>query len=92
MREQAFTTAIMLAEDARRAGIADASVFGLLGQALSEIGDDDAARAAYGEALKLSPEDVSFRYLSESTDCSLPARPATPRSGPRPSLALAEHG
>jgi predicted Zn-dependent protease len=95
MRQQAFATAIALAEAARQAGVADACVFGLLGQALSQLGQADAARQAYGEALKLAPEKQSFRRLADKTDRLPPARSAPPLSvlaGLRPSVALAELG
>jgi predicted TPR repeat methyltransferase len=63
MRAQDFARAVDLAEAARRAGAADACVFGLLGHALSILGRHADASEAYVEALKLAPEDVYVRHL-----------------------------
>lgn len=63
MRRRAFARAADLAEAARQAGAADACVFGLLGHALSSMGRHEQASHAYGEALKLGPEDPYVRHL-----------------------------
>ena len=63
MRQRAFAHAADLAETARRDGVADASVFGLRGHALSSLGRHDEANLAYAEALKLAPEDPYVRHL-----------------------------
>ena len=63
MRRRDFRQAVRLAEDARRAGIADACSFGLLGHALSSLGQHAEAADAYAEALKLGPHDPYVRHL-----------------------------
>lgn len=63
MRQRDFVRAADLAETARREGVADACVFGLRGHALSSIGRHEEANHAYGEALKLAPEDPYVRHL-----------------------------
>lgn len=63
MRQRAFSQAAALAETARRDGVADACVFGLLGHALSSTGRHAEATDAYAEALKLAPEDPYVRHL-----------------------------
>lgn len=63
MRRRAFAEAIRLAEQARRDGVADACVFGLLGHALSSLARHEEAAEAYAEALKLAPEDPYVRHL-----------------------------
>lgn len=63
VRRRDFRTAIALAEAARRAGIADACSFGLLGHALSSLGRHAEAVEAYVEALKLGPDDPYVRHL-----------------------------
>ena len=63
MRQRDFGRAAELAEVARRDGLADASVFGLRGHALSSLGRHEEANAAYAEALKLAPEDPYVRHL-----------------------------
>jgi predicted TPR repeat methyltransferase len=63
IRRRDFTQAVGLAEAARVAGIADACLFGLKGHALSSLGRHDEASDAYGEALKLGPEDPYVRHL-----------------------------
>ncbi len=63
MRGRDPETAAELAEAARRAGVADARVFGLLGHSRSLLRQDEAAVQAYEEALKLAPEDGYVRYL-----------------------------
>lgn len=63
IRRRDFAAAAALAEAARRDGVADACVFGLLGHALSSLGQHEAASDAYAEALKLAPEDPYVRHL-----------------------------
>ena len=63
MRRRRFDQAEALASAARREGIADACVFGLLGHALSSLGRHEEAAEAYAEALKLAPEDPYVRHL-----------------------------
>lgn len=66
IRRRDFAAAAELAETARRAGVADACVFGLLGHALSSLGRHADAADAYAEALKLAPEDPYVRHLVAS--------------------------
>jgi len=63
MRQRDFEAAAAIAGAARRDGIADASVFGLLGHALSSLGRHAEALEAYTDALKLAPEDPYVRHL-----------------------------
>jgi predicted TPR repeat methyltransferase len=63
MRQRNFTGVVELASRARAEGVADACVFGLLGHALSNLGDHTAASEAYYEAHKLAPEDPYVRHL-----------------------------
>jgi predicted TPR repeat methyltransferase len=63
VRRRDFRQAVRLAEDARHAGIADACSFGLLGHALSSLGEHNEATDAYAEALKLGPQDPYVRHL-----------------------------
>lgn len=63
LRRRDFDEALALAEAARRAGVADACLFGLHGHALSSLGRHDEAADAYAEALKLGPEDPYVRHL-----------------------------
>lgn len=63
MRNRDFRQVVRLAEDTRRAGIADACSFGLLGHALSSLGQHAEAADAYAEALKLGPNDPYVRHL-----------------------------
>ena len=63
VRRRDFRQAIALAEDTRRAGIADACSFGLMGHALSSLGCHVEAADAYAEALKLGPDDAYVRHL-----------------------------
>jgi predicted TPR repeat methyltransferase len=63
VRRRDFQQAIRLAEAARQLGIADACSFGLLGHALSSLGNHAAAGDAYAEALKLGPQDSYVRHL-----------------------------
>ncbi len=63
VRRRDFRQAVRLAEDTRRTGIADACSFGLLGHALSSLGQHAEATDAYAEALKLGPHDPYVRHL-----------------------------
>jgi len=63
VRRRDFRQATRLAEETRRAGIADACSFGLLGHALSSLGQHVEAADAYTEALKLGPNDPYVRHL-----------------------------
>ena len=63
IRQRDFRGAIALAEAARRDGVVDACLFGLLGHAHSSIGEHATAADAYGEALKLGPDDPYVRHL-----------------------------
>jgi predicted TPR repeat methyltransferase len=63
VRRRRFGQAVELAEQARKAGIADACTFGLCGHALSAMGRHDEATETYNEALKLGPEDNYVRHL-----------------------------
>ena len=63
LRRRDFAAAARLGEAARSAGAADACLFGLLGHALSSLAQPDAAGEAYGEALKLAPQDPYVRHL-----------------------------
>ncbi len=72
-----FTAAIDLAETARRAGLLDACLFGMLGHALSSLGRHVEAAEAYAEALKLGPEDAYVRHMVASSG-QLPAAAHAP--------------
>jgi predicted TPR repeat methyltransferase len=63
IRRRDFIKAHRLAEDARAAGIADASTFGMNGHALTTLGRHDEAAAAYQDAYKLDPADPYVRHL-----------------------------
>jgi len=63
MRQRNFAGVVELANRACTEGVADACVFGLLGHALSNLGDHAAAAEAYYEAHKLAPEDPYVRHL-----------------------------
>ncbi len=67
VRRRLFDDALVLAEDARRDGLADACLFGLKGHALSKLGRDNEAGEAYAEALKLGPDDPYVRHLVASS-------------------------
>lgn len=62
-----FAAAAAQADSARRHGVIDACVFGLLGHALSSLGRHAEAQDAYQEALKLGPEDPYVRHLVASS-------------------------
>jgi predicted TPR repeat methyltransferase len=66
VRRRDFSEAVRLAEKACSAGVADASTFGMKGHALSSLGYDDDAGAAYSAALNLAPEDPYLRHLAKS--------------------------
>jgi predicted TPR repeat methyltransferase len=67
VRQRDFGQAVHLAEKARSTGIADASTLGMKGHALSNLGCDDEAAAAYRDALSLAPEDPYLRHLVVSS-------------------------
>jgi predicted TPR repeat methyltransferase len=67
VRRHQFDEALVLAEAARRDGMADACLFGLKGHALSKLGRDEEAAEAYKEALKLGPDDPYVRHLVASS-------------------------
>jgi predicted TPR repeat methyltransferase len=63
MRRRDYRRAAEYAEQARVAGIADSSTFGMKGHALASLGDHEASFLAYQEALKLDPNDAYLRHL-----------------------------
>jgi predicted TPR repeat methyltransferase len=63
IRRRDYNRAVHIAESARRAGIADATLFGLKGHALSSLGRQAEAADAYQEALKLEPDDLNVRHM-----------------------------
>ena len=63
IRRRDFAAAVSMAEQARRIGVADACLFGLLGHALSCLGRHAEAADAYDAALKLGPHDPYVRHL-----------------------------
>lgn len=63
VRRRDFSGAVILAEAARKAGVMDACLFGLLGHALSSMDRHADAAGAYEEALKLGPDDPYVRHL-----------------------------
>jgi predicted TPR repeat methyltransferase len=67
-----------LAEAARRAGVVDACVFGLLGHARSSLGRHAEAVEAYEEARKLAAEDPYVRHLAAAAGLAPNARKAAP--------------
>jgi predicted TPR repeat methyltransferase len=64
MRRGDFAGAEAMALAAGRAGVADASVLGLLGHARSSLGRHAEAAEAYAEARKLAPEDPYVAHLA----------------------------
>ncbi len=70
----AFADAVELAETGRRTGLLDACLLGMLGHALSCLGQHEQAADAYAEALKLAPEDAYVRHLVAASG-RLPAPP-----------------
>lgn len=76
LRQRDFAGALRLAEAACRDGLADACLFGLKGHALSSLERHDEAAEAYGEALKLGPDDPYVRHLVASAGM----RPGAPRA------------
>jgi predicted TPR repeat methyltransferase len=58
-----FDAAVQMAEEARRAGVVDAIVYGLAGHALSKLGRHPEATPYYEEARKLGPHDAYVRHL-----------------------------
>ena len=77
VRRREFRQAVRLAEATRRAGIADACSFGLLGHALSSLGQHEEAADAYAEALKLGPHDPYVRHLVAAAGI-VPGAPRAP--------------
>jgi predicted TPR repeat methyltransferase len=67
VRRRDFGQSVRLAEKASSAGVADACTLGMKGHALSSLGCDDEAAAAYHEALNLGPEDPYVRHLVVSS-------------------------
>ncbi len=63
LKARRLDDAVAAGRQAARAGAADAVGFGLLGHALSSLGRHEEAAEAYGEALKLAPEDVYVRHM-----------------------------
>ncbi len=63
MQARQFERALALGLNARRDGLADACIFGLLGHALSKLGRHDEAAEHYQDALRLAPEDPYVRHL-----------------------------
>ena len=63
VKTRKFEHAVRLAEDARAAGLADSTIFGLMGHALSNLGRQAEAEAAYTSALQLEPSDPYVRHL-----------------------------
>ncbi len=77
LRRGAFAEACRIAEDARRAGVADGCTFGLLGHALSSQERHPEAGEAYAEALKLRPDDAHLRHLIAAAGILAPAPPSS---------------
>lgn len=63
IRRRDFGGAADLAEQARSAGVADASTFGMKGHALASLGRLEEAALSYQDALKLDPADIQLRML-----------------------------
>jgi predicted TPR repeat methyltransferase len=76
IRQRRFATALHMAEAARRAGLADACLFGLKAHALSSLERHDEAAEAYNEALKLGPNDPYVRHIVAAAGL----RPGAPRA------------
>ncbi|HEX2940160.1 MAG TPA: methyltransferase domain-containing protein, partial [Rhodopila sp.] len=64
LRRRDFTRAVMQADQAIQAGVADATTFALQGHAYCSLGRHDQAALAYQAALKLAPEDQRIRHLA----------------------------
>jgi predicted TPR repeat methyltransferase len=78
IRRRDYRRALHIAESARTAGIADATLFGLKGHALSSLGSHAEAAEAYQEALKLRPDDANVRHLVAAAGLLPSARRAPP--------------
>jgi predicted TPR repeat methyltransferase len=78
IRRLDFVQAEALAETARRDGVADACVFGLLGHARSSLGLHDAAAEAYAEARRLAPGDPYVGHLTAAAGLTHDAGRASP--------------
>jgi predicted TPR repeat methyltransferase len=63
IREQNFTRVAAIGLSARRDGLADACIFGLLGHSLSKLDRHGEAADYYQDALRLAPEDPYVRHL-----------------------------
>lgn len=73
-----FARAEALADAARRDGVADACILGLLGHARSSLGDHARAADAYAEARKLAPDDPYVAHLAAAAGLSPAAGRASP--------------
>jgi predicted TPR repeat methyltransferase len=78
LRRGEFQAAEQLAEAARRSGVVDACVFGLLGHARSSLGRYGEAAEAYEEARKMSAEDPHVRHLVAAAGLAADATKAAP--------------
>ncbi len=78
LHQRDYAAAEALAAAARRDGVADACVLGLLGHARSSLGRHDAAAEAYAEARKLAPEDPYVNHLVAAAGLSADAGRAAP--------------
>lgn len=78
MQQKDHAGAETLAEQARRDGVADACILGLLGHARSSLGKHEAAAEAYADARKLAPEDPYVRHLAAAAGLSADAGRASP--------------
>ena len=78
MQRKDYLGAASLADAARRDGVADACLLGLLGHARSSLGQHDGAAEAYAEARKLAPEDPYVRHLVAAAGLSADAGRAAP--------------
>lgn len=63
-----FAAAAQIAEQARAAGIVDASTLGMAGHVLVSLGEFERAAASFREALKLCPEDRNLSRLVATTE------------------------